>query len=435
MKPLASWGWTNLNLQICVLLAEFSMPRHFPVLHLAAVGLACSLLSCSKPAPAPPAAESPSTPPPVELTAVPSEAEPAFQHDPTSQVSILGYHRFEQQPRDPLAISPREFRQQLQRLKDEQIPVISMHDFLAWRRGEANIPPHAVVITIDDGYDCTYEVARPILDEFGYPYTAFVYLDYIEAGGRSISWAELEELRDSGATIGSHSLTHASLSKRKGRSQQEFDEFLRAELGQSRQQLEERLGIEVTTLAYPYGQYGDDAQRIGREVGYQALFTVNGQTSNYETPADAIGRFVIQSGMPEIFDNAIRFRNTTVGLNAYAQNAEPEVNQSATTPPPALPVSPENGGVTSDSRPTLQVDFSTLANLDPASITISLSGLGQLPVQWNPELSTATAKIPETLREKNYTATVTAQADGRTKSVSWQFEHRKDPSPASVPDR
>ena len=56
--------------------------------------------------------------------------------DLKSQVIVLCYHRFEDRPKDSLAIKPVDFEIQMQALKDKGITVISMEDFLAWRRGE-----------------------------------------------------------------------------------------------------------------------------------------------------------------------------------------------------------------------------------------------------------------------------------------------------------
>ena len=70
----------------------------------------------------------------------------------TAQVIVFGYHRFEKKVRRPdTEITPEAFEAQMQELKDENIPVIGMQDFLAWKRGEKAIPPHAAIITIDDG--------------------------------------------------------------------------------------------------------------------------------------------------------------------------------------------------------------------------------------------------------------------------------------------
>ena len=109
------------------------------------------------------------------------------------------YHRFEDNPRDSLAIAPAEFRDQMKQLKDDGIAVIPMKDFLAWRRGEKSIPSKSAVITIDDGYVSGFSVAWPILKEFGYPFTMFIYTNYVNVGGKSITWAQLEQMRDAGS--------------------------------------------------------------------------------------------------------------------------------------------------------------------------------------------------------------------------------------------
>jgi hypothetical protein len=70
---------------------------------------------------------------------------PAPASDRNARVMILCYHRFEDRPHDSLAISPAEFRAQMQALKDNGIAVIAMKDFLAWRQGEKNIPPRSCI--------------------------------------------------------------------------------------------------------------------------------------------------------------------------------------------------------------------------------------------------------------------------------------------------
>src|SRR5271157_1337186 len=71
--------------------------------------------------------------------ATPPSSPPAV--DRAAKVIVLCYHRFEDNPRDSLAIAPAEFRNQMKELKDNGIEVVSMKDFLAWRRGEKSIPP------------------------------------------------------------------------------------------------------------------------------------------------------------------------------------------------------------------------------------------------------------------------------------------------------
>jgi len=112
--------------------------------------------------------EKPSTPSPgvavsaasVAASPVATPALPAI--DRSAKVMVLCYHRFEDNPHDALAIAPAEFRAQMQQLKDAGIQVVTMKDFLAWRRGERSIPSKSAVITVDDGYVSGYSVAWPI---------------------------------------------------------------------------------------------------------------------------------------------------------------------------------------------------------------------------------------------------------------------------------
>ena len=68
--------------------------------------------------------------------ASPSAAPTPEPVDLSSQVIVLCYHRFEDKPKDSLAIKPADFEVHMQALKDNGVTVIPMADFLAWRRGE-----------------------------------------------------------------------------------------------------------------------------------------------------------------------------------------------------------------------------------------------------------------------------------------------------------
>jgi hypothetical protein len=99
---------------------------------------------------------------------------------------VLLYHRFEDRPAD-LVTTPNDFRAQMKALKDNGVSVISMQDLLAWRNGEKPIPSKSAVVTIDDEWNSQYYVAWPILKEFGYPFTLFVYTQWVNTGGKSMT--------------------------------------------------------------------------------------------------------------------------------------------------------------------------------------------------------------------------------------------------------
>jgi hypothetical protein len=61
--------------------------------------------------------------PPAQAEATPTPP-PAI--DRSAKVIVFCYHRFEDNPRDTLAIAPAEFRTQMKQLKDDGIAVIPM---------------------------------------------------------------------------------------------------------------------------------------------------------------------------------------------------------------------------------------------------------------------------------------------------------------------
>src|SRR6202140_4366256 len=233
---------------------------------------------------------------------------PLLAIDRSAKAIVLCYHRFEDNPRDSLATAPAEFRAQMKGLKDNGIEVVSMKDFLAWRRGEKSIPPKSAVITIDDGYISGYAVAWPILKELGYPFTMFIYTNYVGAGGKSISWAQLEQMRDAGVDIESHTVSHHDL--RHAPRGQEYNAWLHNEIYGSKDILEQKLGIKCVAFAFPYGTHNEVVRKMAMEAGYQALFTVYGQHLGFDAAADQLGRYAVESMHPDGFKMAVNFGNS-----------------------------------------------------------------------------------------------------------------------------
>src|SRR5258707_12976882 len=139
---------------------------------------------------------SPTASAPTSATPV-AEATPTPPPDTnrTAKFIVLLYHRFEDRPAELVTLA-NDFRAQMKALKDNGISVISMQDLLAWRNGEKAIPSKSAVITIDDEWNSQYYVAWPILKEFGYPFTLFIYTQWVGTGGKAMTWNQLEQMRE-----------------------------------------------------------------------------------------------------------------------------------------------------------------------------------------------------------------------------------------------
>jgi peptidoglycan/xylan/chitin deacetylase (PgdA/CDA1 family) len=110
-----------------------------------------------------------------------------------------------------------------------------------------------------------------------------------------MSWAELEQLRDAGWEIASHTRSHPRLP-------QLDDEALAEELTGSRALLRELLGEAGRTLAYPYGDEDGRVRRAARAAGYEAAAGLRpGPPSRWcwprvgIYPVDGPGRFRIKT--------------------------------------------------------------------------------------------------------------------------------------------
>ena len=312
----------------------------------AALAICLALTACKKKAQlvAPAAQEAAKATPASSATPLP---EPV---NLKSQVIVLCYHRFEDKTKDSLAIKPSDFEAQMQALKDSGIIVISMDDFLAWRRGEKGIPEKAAIISIDDGYLSGYNVAWPILKKFGYPFTIFIYTDYIKggpkSGGQSISWDQLGEMRDAGVDIEGHTVSHSSLNARKGKNDEQYLAWLKSEIVGSKEMLEKNLGIQIKAFAYPYGLHNQTVRDVVKQAGYEAAFTVWGRRIAYGADPMMIGRYAIESTKPKVFDEAVNFKGAVEGGNAGVMPA------AAT-----MVTQPMDGETVSDSLPGIKANL------------------------------------------------------------------------------
>ncbi len=183
-----------------------------------------------------------------------------------------------------LRVTPESFDAQVAWLRAEGFTFFTMSEL--WARWD-NLPERAVAITFDDGYADNLHLALPILERHGARATVYVVVDrhdrdwstYKKAHHNSgelareakLSDDELLRLVASGRIeIGSHTLTHCNLAKTP-----EADK--RHELVESKRALEDLLGSEVRSFAYPFGIYGPDDVRMAREAGYEtAVTTVEG---------------------------------------------------------------------------------------------------------------------------------------------------------------
>lgn len=334
------------------------------------------------------------------------------------RVTVLGYHDFSStKDATEMLITTGKFRRQMQAIKDLGLEVISMEEFIAWKNGKKTIRDRSVLITIDDGWKSIYTEAFPILREMGFPFTIFLYTNYVDGGSNALTSEMIREMQQHGCSIGSHSISHpypASVKAERAKGEASFRSYLHQEMGQSRKKLQQQFSAEISSYAYPGGFVTGEMLPIAAEHGYQCLFTVLPGKTTRSTSNFTIPRYIILGTHDYIFRNATSFKATkTSAATAGA------IIQS--TPHPVIP---EPGSIISTRLPSILADLSKVDNIDPESIVMRVAGFGKVPVQYDPARKIAEWKVNRRLRSPRCDVSLQWRSlDDNTyeKPMTWTF--------------
>jgi peptidoglycan/xylan/chitin deacetylase (PgdA/CDA1 family) len=362
------------------------------------------------------------------------EGEPAVTLDIPDdgvRVAVLGYHDFsEKEMETAMRIRTSKFRKQMETIRQLGIPVIPMADFIAWKDEGKAIPAKAIVITMDDGWKSVYTDAYPILKEFGYPFTIYLYKNYVDGGGKALSTAMIREMMSNGATIGSHSTSHPfpqDVKKARNQGTEIFSKFLNVEMGESKRYLEGKFGTSVVTFAYPGGYFTEEMLVKASEFGYSHLFTVQPGKVKRSVPNNVLPRYVILGNYDKIFDFATSFRES--------QATVPGAAGSELVKELPFPVEPQPGAIVNSRLPQISVDFSTAENIDPATLRMQVAGFGEVPANFASEGKIFSWQVNRRLRQPVCNVLVTWKTtDGKDAETPLKWGFQIDKEAAYLPD-
>jgi peptidoglycan/xylan/chitin deacetylase (PgdA/CDA1 family) len=190
------------------------------------------------------------------------------------KVPIIFYHDIG--GKGSYAVSEKSIRSQFEWLRDNNVRVVPLEDLLSRLENPRPYDGKVVVITFDDGYKSMYTKLLPLVREFRYPVTLFVYTDFIsETGSKSLTWNNLREMQKSGIDIQSHTLSHADLGKLSSTDSEAAREKLFREMYLSRKKIEQKLGKKVDLLAFPFGYYDNKTIQMAEYAGYRRVLSTD----------------------------------------------------------------------------------------------------------------------------------------------------------------
>ena len=197
-------------------------------------------------------------------------------------IPILTYHHTEQAPPKgfpmrSLWVTPSSFWAQMRWLSRLGYRGLAMSELMPYLRGEKK--GKVVGITLDDGYQSNVSHALPILKQHGFSATCYVvsgrlgqHNEWDAALGMAkaalMSGEEMRAWVDAGMEVGSHTCSHADLSRLSLAE-------ARHELLQSKSDLENLLQKPVTQFCYPYGHFSPEHEALVSQAGYEAATTTH----------------------------------------------------------------------------------------------------------------------------------------------------------------
>lgn len=162
-------------------------------------------------------------------------------------------------------VAPEQLERHVERLHDWGYELLT---FSAWaERTAAGRGDGCAALTFDDGFSDNLDVLVPLLERLRAPATTFVVTGWLgrqhphSPSAQVLSGGEVKELHAAGVEIGAHTRTHPDLTS-------EPPVVVRDELAGGKAELEDLLGVSVTTLSYPYGSASSETIAIAGDVGF-----------------------------------------------------------------------------------------------------------------------------------------------------------------------
>lgn len=198
-------------------------------------------------------------------------------------------------------VTPQAFAAHMAYLAAHGYAPITVTHYVQAVSGGQSLPPSVVVLTFDDGFADFAASALPVLQRHGFSATLYIATAYVgqtsrwlrregEACRPMLHWSQIVELHASGIECGGHTHTH-----------QELDTLPAAsawqELTTCKHLLEDCIGEQVLSFAYPYGYYDRATRRMVQEAGYTSACAVRYATSSAQDDRFALSRLIVTNEM------------------------------------------------------------------------------------------------------------------------------------------
>lgn len=197
-------------------------------------------------------------------------------------IPVLNYHAIDPNLNTSsgnVSVSLASFTEQMDWLYKQGYRSVTKNDLAEVIIHGKKLTDKYVLITFDDGYLSLHKYAKDILSQYGFNATLFLSTSFIGQSydqkdfyfvnhDRQLNWAELKDLINNGWSIQSHGYTHVRMNSLA------IPDIVK-EVTVSKKLIEENLGTQVDSFAFPYGIYTNNVITQLKAAGYQFAYSVH----------------------------------------------------------------------------------------------------------------------------------------------------------------
>lgn len=246
------------------------------------------------------------------------------------KVPILMYHGIAHTDNSSFrqfAVSPSLFAEQMAYLQAHAYSTLTVAQFVSsLAQKESALPERPVVLTFDDGFADFFDEALPVLKHYRFVATLYVATAFVNGTSRwlqpmgegtrpMLTWKQLTDISLLGIECGAHSHSHPQLDTL-------HHTAARHEITQSKRLLEDHLGQEVRSFAYPFGYYTALVRQLVREAGYTTACAVRHRMSSVADNPLSLARLMVPAHFNlEDFAALLTGRHTSPAKAVYKMYA------------------------------------------------------------------------------------------------------------------
>jgi peptidoglycan/xylan/chitin deacetylase (PgdA/CDA1 family) len=194
------------------------------------------------------------------------------------------------------------FEKHLSYLSQHQYVPITVTDLIRARTSsDITLPPNPVILTFDDAYADFYESAYPALQRHGFVATLYVPTAYVggtcswlrqegETMRPMARWSQLAEMSAGGIECGGHSHGHVQMDAIPV-------DAADAEIRRCKAILEDHLGQEALSFAYPHGWTTGSVKQLVQAAGFTSACAVKNMLSSPIDDSFELARLVVSGDM------------------------------------------------------------------------------------------------------------------------------------------